>query len=141
MSSPREATFISHSHDSQAHKDFVLRLASDLRRDGVDCELDQYVEAPKEGWARWAINEISQAKFVLVVCTPIYSERFRGGGSLGTGRGAKWEGAVITQEIYDADSNNEKFIPVAMSRSDLDSIPAVLRSTTHYVLDTPTGYE
>jgi len=42
------------------------------------------------------LDEVEQAAFVLVVCTETYHERFRGNTPPGTGRGVKWEGAVIT---------------------------------------------
>ena len=34
--------FISYSHDSQAHKDWVRHLAEKLQRNGVDTILDQW---------------------------------------------------------------------------------------------------
>ena len=42
--------FISYSHDDEQHEQRVLQLASRLRNDGVDAEIDQYEDAPKEGW-------------------------------------------------------------------------------------------
>jgi hypothetical protein len=38
--------FISYSHDSSTHKDWVLKLASDLRAKGVDVVLDQWDLVP-----------------------------------------------------------------------------------------------
>ena len=34
--------FISYSHDSTEHAERVLELSNRLRRDGVDCMIDQY---------------------------------------------------------------------------------------------------
>ena len=34
--------FISYSHDSQSHKDWVRQLATDLRDKGIDAILDQW---------------------------------------------------------------------------------------------------
>ena len=43
--------FISYSHDSKAHAARVRGLSDSLRRDGVDCTIDQYLPAgPPEGW-------------------------------------------------------------------------------------------
>lgn len=111
--------FISYSHDSPEHIDRVWELSDRLRADGIDCHIDQYEQSPREGWPRWMMNQIEQADFVLVVCTENYERRFRGKEEVGKGVGAKWEGAIITQELYDAEANNTKFIPVVFSSQDL----------------------
>ena len=49
--------FISYSHDTTEHMDRVREVADKLRMEGVDCDLDQYEEAPPEGWARWMIGK------------------------------------------------------------------------------------
>jgi hypothetical protein len=140
FTSPR--VFISYSHDSREHKDRVLNLADRLREeDGIDCNIDQYEMSPPEGWPRWMLNQIEEAEFVLVVCTEPYDRRFRGKEEAGKGRGATWEGAVITQELYEAQGKNTKFIPVVFSSQDLDFIPIVLRGVTEYRIYTEEGYE
>jgi len=133
--------FISYSHDSEEHKDNVLNLADRLRDEGLDCIIDQYEESPSEGWVRWAINQIEEAEFVLVVCTEQYHRLFRGKVETIAGRTANWQGAIITQSIYDSQANNTKFIPVAFSAQDSAHISVILRSATTYVIDTATGYE
>lgn len=45
--------FISYSQDSLSFADQVLSFANKLRREGIDAILDQYEEAPSEGWPRW----------------------------------------------------------------------------------------
>lgn len=89
--------FISYSHDSEEHRDKVLALAERLREDGLDAQLDQYVQgAPEQGWPRWMLDQIDTAEFVLVVCTPMYYLRFRGHEEAGKGKGADWEGAAAS---------------------------------------------
>ncbi|MGE5443801.1 MAG: SEFIR domain-containing protein [Ignavibacteriales bacterium] len=136
--------FISYSHDSPEHKDHVLNLSNRLRIDGIDCYIDQYEESPREGWPQWTRKQIKEADFVLIVCTEKYERRFEGEEEIGKGLGAKWEGAIITQGLYEAEANNIKFIPVLFSSQDLAHIPVVLRSVTYYKLDTEEteeGYE
>lgn len=133
--------FISYSHDSREHADCVLDLSNRLRADGVDSHIDQYEMSPPEGWPRWMVNRIEGADFVLVVCTETYERRFRGRKGPGKGLGATWEGAIITQEIYDAATNNVQFIPVLFSSQDSVHIPIILRGATYYRLDTEEGYE
>jgi hypothetical protein len=133
--------FISYSHDSTEHMERVLTLANRLRAEGVDCHLDQYEESPPEGWARWTLNEIESAASVLLVCTERYGLRFRGKTENGEGRGVKWESSVITQEIYDAEQHNTKFIPVLFSSQDTAHVPTALRGSTYYDISTEVGYE
>jgi TIR domain len=118
----------------------VLNLAKRLRAEGVPCELDQFHESPPEGWPRWTLDQIEQASYVLVVCTETYNLRFRGKEKSGKGRGAKWEGAVITQELYDSETRNTTFVPVLLTSGDANHIPILLRSATFYDLSEKDGF-
>jgi len=138
--SARPSVFISYSHDSPAHISNVLQLAKRLRLEGIPCEVDQFHESPPEGWPRWMLNQIEEASYVLVVCTETYDLRFRGKEKAGTGKGAKWEGGVITQELYDSELYNTSFIPVLLDRGDEKHIPIVLKSATYYDLSTEDGF-
>lgn len=138
MNSPR--VFISYTHDSEAHKDRVYELSDRLRAEGVDCHLDQYEDSPPEGWARWMHNQIQDSDYVLVVCTAIYKRRFEGRGAVGKGAGAQWEGAIITQHLYESEGRNSKFIPVIFSFDEVNHIPLELRQGTWYILNSEEGY-
>ncbi len=133
--------FISYSHDSLEHMDRVLDISDRLRVEGIDCTIDQYEMSPARGWAHWTASQIEDADFVLVVCTEIYMRRFKGKEQTGTGLGVKWEGAVITQEIYSAEANNTKFIPILFAKGDSTYIPTILRSTTCYEVFLEKGYQ
>ncbi len=133
--------FISYSHDSAEHLDRVLALANRLRKDGVEARLDQYEEAPAEGWRRWMLDQIEQADFVLVVASPVYRTRSEGIDEPGHGLGVAWEGAIVTQSLYEASSHNERFIPVVFSRDDVESIPIQLGGATYYDLSRGQGFE
>jgi hypothetical protein len=139
MSNPPKV-FISYSWDSESHQDKILKLSNHLRRDGVDCKIDQYEQFPSQGWPRWMEDQIEWADFVLVVCTEIYLRRFRGKEEPGKGLGVTWEGAIVTQVLYDAHVKNTKFIPVLLSSDDERHIPTVLRGFSRYKLDTDNGY-
>ncbi|MFY9584464.1 MAG: tetratricopeptide repeat protein [Candidatus Acidiferrales bacterium] len=133
--------FISYSHDSREHADLVLELSNRLRSEGVDCYIDQYEVSPPEGWPTWMLRQVREADFVLVICTETYRRRFEGLEEVGTGLGAKWEGAIITQELYEVEGKNTRFIPVCLAKQDLPHIPVLLRGATHYALDTSDGYD
>ena len=135
------SVFISYSHDSDEHRSQVLALSERLRRDGIETSLDQYVNGtPTEGWPRWMLNQLDAANFVLIVCTQTYYRRFRGQEEPGKGKGVDWEGALITQSIYDSRSRTLKFVPVFLSGPVEDWIPEPLRSGTHYALTSEDAY-
>jgi hypothetical protein len=131
--------FISYSHDSALHREGVLALADRLNRDGLDCHLDRYIEGQPppdwRGWPHWMRQMLEQADFVLVVCTEIYRRRYEGKEVPGRGLGGSWEGAIITQAIYEAHLRNTKFIPVIFDPVDAAQIPIELRAFDHYLLE------
>lgn len=140
MGTPR--VFISYSHDSDAHRARVLALAERLRTDGIETELDRYVNGtPAEGWPRWMLNCLDRADRVLLVCTQTYYRRFRGHEAPGLGRGVDWEGAIITQAIYDQRSASTRFIPVLFDAADAAHIPEPVRSRSRHVLTSADGYQ
>jgi formylglycine-generating enzyme required for sulfatase activity len=124
--------FISYSHDSPESKQMVLDLANRLRDDGIDCRLDRYVQAPPEGWQRWMLHQIDQARFTLIICTQAYCRRFAGTEDLGVGKGATWEAQIIGQMLYQRNTLNERFIPVLPDGLSEDVIPTILRTYTTY---------
>src|SRR5215467_13150470 len=109
--SPR--VFISYSWDSESHKQRVLEFAQRLRNDGVDAWMDRFDPFPHEGWPQWMLGEIKRAHFVIVIATPMYALRFAGQTSRGEGLGATWEGAIITTQLYQAGTKNDKFVPAS----------------------------
>lgn len=133
--------FLSYSHDSSEHERRVFELADRLRADGIDCELDQFEESPPEGWPAWMTRQIREARYVLVVCTATYRLRVTGCEKEGVGLGARWEGGLTTQSLYESGGRNDKFIPLVFGSESLQEIPEFLRHTTHYDLSDPAAYE
>ena len=132
---------ISYSHDSASHKLQVLRLSDRLRREGVDCQLDQYESFPAEGWPRWMQHQIAAADYVIVVATVTYRRRVEGREEPGRGLGANWEGALITQSLYDSGGRNTKFVPVVLDRADAPHVPQFLAGSTRFELSSEDGYD
>jgi hypothetical protein len=134
--------FVSYSHDSPEHMGRVLRLSDRLRGDGIDCRVDRYEDAPPKGGPQWMVDQIQAADFVLVVCTEAYCLKFNGErGGKGEGLGARWEGSIITVDLYYSGANNTKFVPVLFFAEDKVHIPVVLRSATWYEVAEQWGYE
>ena len=131
--------FISYSHDSVAHREFVRGIADRLCNEGLDCLIDQYINGfPPEGWQRWMENQIEAADFVLLVCTETYLRRYRGQETNG-GKGGNFEGVVISQTLYDAYYLNAKFIPVIPESGDYGHVPVPLKPYSTYRL--PDQYD
>jgi hypothetical protein len=82
------------------------------------------------------IQQLESADFVLLICTDSYRRRFEG--KTPQGAGVKWEGALITQELYYDVVQNTKFIPVIFGES-TDVIRLALRPYTFYRF--PEQYE
>ena len=134
--------FISYSHDSDEHRKKVLALSERLRADGINTLLDQYLNgSPKQGWPRWMLDQLDAANCVLVICTETYYRRFRGHEVPGKGKGVDWEGALITQEMYDSRRQTLKFIPVFLSPVNEAWIPEPLRAVTYYALNSEAAYQ
>lgn len=132
--------FISYSHDNVEHVQRVLDLSNKLRSEGIDCVLDQYESSPPEGWPRWMDRKIRDCRYVLMICTETYYKRVMGEETPDIGHGVKWEGNLIYQHIYNAGSQNIKFIPVIFSPSDRKFIPASVQGSTSYCVETEKGY-
>jgi hypothetical protein len=141
MASESPKVLLSYSHDSPEHAQRVLELANHLRADGIDCTIDQYVVAPAEGWPRWMDKQIRDSDFVVMVCTETYYQRVMGEEEPEKGLGVRWEGHLIYQAIYRAESMNTTFIPVLFESGKYAHIPAPVQSTTFYFAQTQDGYE
>ena len=104
-----------------------------------DCEIDAYHVSPEEGWPGWMRRQLQERDFCIVVCTETYSRRFAGNEAPGTRKGAKWEGRLLRQILYE-NEKNECVIPVIFDPADVNHIPLELRDVTHYDLSTDDGY-
>lgn len=134
MSEENIRVLISYTHESPDHKDRCRELADRLRTDGIDAVIDQYHPAPPEGRPRWMEQQIDAAKFVIVVCTPIFRRRFEGKEDPDVGQGANFEGFLATQVLYASGARNEKFVPVLFDPQPANAVPRVLQAFTRYTL-------
>jgi WD40 repeat protein len=130
--------FISYSHDSAAHCDRVLLLAQQLRRDGIDAELDQFHQEELVHWPRWCEEQLRSEKsdFVLCICTAEYKRRVEGQVPADVGKGVFWEATLIYGYLYD-EKGNKRCIPVLMGDArEEDTIPKIFSGWTRYHLTT-----
>lgn len=128
---PAPRVFISYSHDDDGHALRVADLVNELRERGIDATFDQFDPWPEEGWPRWMATQMREADVVLVVCTETYCARAEGRTSAGDGSGAAFERLIISQEIYENNGRNAKYVPVLFAADDTPAlVPLFLRSYT-----------
>lgn len=124
--------FISYAHESEELSNRVLEFSNSLRVAEIDCEIDQYEEAPPEGWPKWMMRQIQEAEFVLVCCTKLFFDRANDFSGKEDGLGVKWETSLILQQLYTVSTNNTKFIPIIFDELDKKHIPLPLQPYTDY---------
>lgn len=103
--------FISYSHDSPGHKQWVAKLATDLRMNGVETTLDQWDLRPGDDVARFMEEGLRDAERVVVVCSREYVDRANAGKG-----GVGYEKAIVSAEIV-RDLGTRKFIPIVRGAS------------------------
>lgn len=119
--------FISYSHDSDPHKEWVRELASSLRdRYGIDVLLDQWEIGPGDDVPKFMEHSVRRARRVIMVCTEPYVRKADDGKG-----GAGYEAMIVTGELV-ADLGTRKFIPVMRQTGDKPTLPVCV-STRFYV--------
>ena len=140
--------FISYSHDSREHCDQILAFAQQLRRDGIDAELDQFHQDELVHWPRWCEEQLrlDTSKYVLCVCTAEYRRRVENRVPADVGKGVFWEASLIYNYRYD-EKGNKRCVPVLIGNAREDTIPAIFCGWNRYDLrtfrlkDGDPGYE
>ena len=133
--------FISYSHDSPEHADKVLEFANKLRSEGIDAILDQYEPWPEKGWPQWMLQQVSEADFVLMICTEMYYKGVMEKLAPGEKRGIKYEWNLINNHFYKAGSVNKRFLPVLMEKTCVEWIPDPFQAMPWFCVVTDEGYE
>jgi hypothetical protein len=67
--------FISYSREGTEHESWVLRLAADLRQNGVDASLDKWDLRAGQDLTFFMESRIRDSDFVVLVCTPTYAQK------------------------------------------------------------------
>lgn len=112
--------FISYAQEDEEHKRWVKELADKLLSYGIEVMVDQYDLTLGDRLPQFMEQSISNADYVLVICTPIYkikSDARKGG--------VGYEGHIISAELL-TKGNERKFIPVIRKGSLDSSLPDFL---------------
>src|SRR5713226_1231517 len=125
MTTPK--AFISYSHDSDAHKAWVLRLASDLRAKGIDVVLDQWDLAPGQDVSLFMQRGIVNADRVLLVCSGNYVEKADSGSG-----GVGYERLIVTAEVVQS-IDTIKFVPIIRSNTKSKNVTPVFLGPRLYL--------
>lgn len=137
----RPTVFISYAHESDLQIS-VKALADWLAARGCTVWTDHphLYRPPVEGWTSWMHRCLRQADIVLVVGSPKLKERYEKNAPPEEGYGATFEGAIVTQHLYDNHMHNTKFHPILPDGGAYEHIPDTLRDwwNRHTF---PSGYE
>lgn len=112
--------FISYSWEDDAHKAWVKELADKLLSDGIDATIDQYDLSLGDRLPQFMEQAISNADYVLIICTPSYKEK-----SDARKGGVGYEGHIISAELLSY-GNEKKFIPIIRKGSVKQALPMCL---------------
>ena len=105
--------FISYSHDSEAHKEWVLNLATRLVRNGVNVILDQWDLRLGGDLPSFMEGGLTQVNRVICICSDVYVSKANAGSG-----GVGYEKMILTSELIQ-NINSEKIIPIIRSNNEL----------------------
>ena len=122
MTPPR--VFISYSHDSAAHKGWVLEFATTLRNRGVDAVLDQWDLKPGDDLPHFMETELAHCDCVIIVCSETYVAKANAGEG-----GVGYEKMIVTSSLL-SKIDNKKIIPI-VRQSSSPILPTFLKSKVY----------
>ena len=126
--------FVSYSHDSTEHKQWVSEFATRLRRDGVNAILDQW-DLGIDDINLFIERGFKDSDKVLVVCTDRYVRKANDGeGSVG------YESMIVTSKLVE-DLGTNKFIPIIRQTLAEDKTPEFLKERAYIDFTDDTQFE
>lgn len=126
--------FMSYAYDSEEHKAWVLKLASDLRKHGVDVILDQWDARLGDDLAFFMEQGLTASHVVICVCSDVYkikADKLSGG--------VGYEKRIISASMYSG-CNSSYVIPVIRNNSMVDKMPIFLSGLKYENFDTGDYY-
>jgi hypothetical protein len=127
--------FMSYSHDSEEHKEWVLQLATRLRSNGVDVLLDRWNLKLGSDLAAFMEQGLSKSQRVICVCSETYVEKANRGKG-----GAGYEKQIISAE-YLKDQNTNWVIPLIKNNNADKKTPIFLGTRQYVSFEDPALYE
>lgn len=118
--------FISYSHDSTEHKQWVLDLATRLQGSGIDVSLDLWDLQPGDDLPRFMETHLAAADRVLMICTEKYVKKANAGEG-----GVGYEKMIVTADLM-RNISSSKVIPLIRQVGGQALVPTFL-STKLYL--------
>lgn len=129
--------FISYSWDNEEHQEWVLNLASILiSKFGADVILDQFELSAGKSLTHFMEKSLEIADKVILILTPNYKEKAED-----RQRGVGFEYSMISQNLYELQSENNKFIPVLRQGNFDDTLPGYIKSLLVHDMRDETRFE
>ncbi|MEM7249980.1 MAG: toll/interleukin-1 receptor domain-containing protein [Pseudomonadota bacterium] len=101
--------FISYAWESDAFRDWVKQLATQLRADGIDARLDAWHLEDGITFVEFMNREVRQADRVLVLCSPEYRRNVEATEEGENVHGAGWESMLLSSALVT--TGREKVVP------------------------------
>ena len=122
MTSSAPKIFVSYSHDTETHKDWVLTLATRLVANGVNILLDQWDLTLGGDLPRFMESGLTAADRVLAICTDQYVEKANAGRG-----GVGYEKMILTAQVM-RDVTTDRIIPIIRRNTLPQPVPIFLSS-------------
>lgn len=126
--------FISYSHDSQAHKQWVLDFAVRLRASGIDAVLDQWELGPGSDLPHFMEQNLARATRVIMICTERYVEKANAGAG-----GVGYEKMIVTGDLL-KQIGSKRVIPI-VRQAGTALLPTFLGTKMYVDLSTEELFE
>lgn len=112
--------FISYAWESNDLQNWVIKLGTDLRQNGVDAIVDIWYIRPGGDLTGFMESVVRESHRVIIVCTPKYKQKAndREGG-------VGYETGVITGELYH-NQQQDKFIPIIRIGNIDEALPSYI---------------
>lgn len=125
----KKKCFISYAWDCEEHKNWVLKLATDLRLHGVDVILDQWDVRLGNDLSFFMENGLTSSHFILCICSDKYIEKANAG--IG---GAGYEKRILASEMLN-DTNKRFIIPLIKRNHQKEKVPTFLSGLKYIDFD------
>jgi hypothetical protein len=122
--------FVSYSHSSPEHEEWVTTLGEFLRENGVDARLDAWHLRRGVDLAQFMTNELTLADRVVLVSDEKCAEK--ADGRVG---GVGWETMIVQGDIARLSPESTKYLVVVRSQKVDDGLPQYLK--TNFVIHWP----
>lgn len=132
MAAPK--VFVSYSHDTPDHKQWVLELATRLRACGVDATLDQWDLGPGGDLPHFMEQGIANSSRILMICTERYVQKANAGAG-----GVGYEKMIVTADLM-RQIDSSRVIPI-IRQNGTCALPTFLASKLYIDLSTQDRFE